>query len=79
MKLVGNLKKLVEQTKNKEEAKDVIGEAGMLLTDDELNNVIGGVKYYLLEEGICQECANPLDNGICINPDCILCGIDQPY
>ena len=42
MKLVGELKKQVEETKNKEEAKEVIEKAGMQLTDDELDNVTGG-------------------------------------
>ncbi len=44
MKLVGDLKKKVEETKNKEEAKEVIEKAGMQLTDDELENVTGGLK-----------------------------------
>ena len=42
MKLIGNLKKQVEETNTKEEAKEVIENAGMLLTDDELDNVVGG-------------------------------------
>ena len=42
MKLVGELKKQVEETKNKEETKELIEDAGMLLTDDELDNVAGG-------------------------------------
>ena len=42
MKLVGNLKKQVEEPKNKEEAKEVIEKAGMELTDDELDQVAGG-------------------------------------
>ena len=42
MKLVGELKKQVEETKNKEEAKEVIEKAGMQLTDEELDNVTGG-------------------------------------
>ena len=42
MKLVGNLKKQVEETKNKEEAKKVIEKAGMELTDEELDQVAGG-------------------------------------
>ncbi len=42
MKLTGNLKKRVEKTESKEEAKKVIEEAGMVLTDDELENVAGG-------------------------------------
>ena len=42
MKLIGNLKKQVEETKNKEEAKEVIEKAGMELTDKELEQVAGG-------------------------------------
>ena len=42
MKLTGDLKKKVEQTQTKEEAKDAIKKAGMLLTDDELEHVAGG-------------------------------------
>ena len=42
MKLIGNLKKQVEETKNKEEAKEVIEKAGMELTDEELDKVAGG-------------------------------------
>ena len=42
MKLIGNLKKQVEETKNKEEAKEVIEKAGMELTDEELDQVAAG-------------------------------------
>jgi len=42
MELVGKLKEKVEQTKDKEEAKKIIEEAGMVLTDEELENVAGG-------------------------------------
>ena len=42
MKLTGNLKKQVEQTESKEEARKVIRQAGMELTDDELDMVAGG-------------------------------------
>ena len=42
MKLVGELKKQVEGTNNTEEAKELIEDAGMLLTDDELDYVTGG-------------------------------------
>ena len=42
MKLVGDLKKQVEETKNKEEAKELIEKAGMQLTDDKLDNITGG-------------------------------------
>lgn len=44
MKLIGELKKQVESTATKEEAKDVIANAGMELTDDELEMVTGGSK-----------------------------------
>ena len=42
MKLVGELKKQVEETNNKKEAKELIEKAGMQLTDDELDNITGG-------------------------------------
>ncbi len=43
MKLVGELKEKVEKTESKEEAKKVIEEAGIELTDEEMNQVAGGV------------------------------------
>ena len=43
MKLTGELKDKVDQTQNLEEAKDVIAQAGMLLTDDEVGEVAGGM------------------------------------
>ncbi len=46
MKLVGELKKQVEETKNKEEAKEIIENAGMQLSDDELDNVTGGTDFF---------------------------------
>ena len=42
MKLVGELKNKVEKTENLDEAKKVIEEAGMQLSDEEMNNVAGG-------------------------------------
>lgn len=45
MKLVGELKDKVEKTEDLKEAKKVIEEAGMELTDDELNQVAGGGAY----------------------------------
>ncbi len=44
IKLVGDLKKQVEETKNKEEAKDILEKAGMELNDEELDQVVGGMK-----------------------------------
>ena len=42
MKLTGELKGKVEKTKNKEDAKKIIEEAGMILNDAELDQVAGG-------------------------------------
>jgi hypothetical protein len=42
MKLIGELKEKVEKTETKEEAKKVIEEAGMELTDEEMDQVAGG-------------------------------------
>ena len=73
MKLVGELKKKVEETKNKEEAKELIEKAGMQLTDEELDNVTGGCYTNSYERGECDECSWPLGvNGKCTNPDCPL-------
>ena len=57
MKLVGELKKQVEETKNKEEAKELIENAGMQLTDEELDHVAGG-------SDLTGEAGNPLIGGI---------------
>ncbi len=43
MELTGKLKEQVEQAKTKEEAKDLIAQAGMELTDEELDSVAGGL------------------------------------
>ena len=43
MKLIGDLKEKVENAKTKEEARDTIKEAGMLLDDEELEKVSGGL------------------------------------
>ena len=42
MKLTGNLKKQVEKAETKDEKKSLIENAGMLLSDDELDQVAGG-------------------------------------
>ena len=57
MKLVGNLKKQVEATNSKEQAREVIENAGMLLTDDELDNVTGGSDNDQPAYGYCK-CTN---------------------
>ena len=43
MKLIGNLKKTVDEIDTKEGKRDAIRKAGILLTDDELEHVSGGV------------------------------------
>ena len=45
MKLIGNLKKEVEQAESKAEAKEAILKAGMELTDDEVDQVAGGFQW----------------------------------
>ena len=42
MKLTGKLKEKVEKAKTKTQAKELIANAGMELTDDEMNMVSGG-------------------------------------
>ena len=42
MKLTGELKEQVEKAENQEEAKEIIKEAGMELTDEEMDQVAGG-------------------------------------
>ncbi len=44
MKLVGKLKENVAKAQNSEEAKKLIEDAGMLLTDEELEKISGGVR-----------------------------------
>ena len=45
MKLTGELKEKVEKTETMEEAKKVIEEAGMELTDEEMDQVAGGLYF----------------------------------
>ncbi len=45
MKLTGELKKNVDKAESREEAKNLIAEAGMELTDEELDQVAGGQMF----------------------------------
>ena len=45
MKLVGKLKEKVNKAETKEQAKEIIANAGMELTDDEMDKVSGGVGF----------------------------------
>ena len=47
MKLTGKLKEDVEKAENKEQAKELIAEAGMELTDEEMDQVAGGAAYHI--------------------------------
>ena len=42
MKLIGKLTENVEKAENEEQAKELIAEAGMELTDEELDQIVGG-------------------------------------
>ena len=48
MKLIGELKEKVEKAENQEEAKKIIKDAGMELTDEEMNQVAGGTTTILM-------------------------------
>ena len=50
MRLVGELKNKVEKTENINEAKELIKDAGMELTDDEMENVSGGNALQCLKQ-----------------------------
>ncbi len=59
MQLIGDLKKQVEKTNNKAEAKELIANAGMILTDDELEMVAGGKDFFadidkVKASGVCE-------------------------
>ena len=51
MKLVGELKDKVEKAENQEEAKEIIKEAGIELTDEEMDQVAGGGLRPLMVQG----------------------------
>ena len=55
MKLTGRLKEQVEQAKTKEEAKDLIAQVGMELTDEEMDQVAGGKCVYVYEDEDCPD------------------------
>ena len=77
MKLTGNLKKQVEATATKDEAREAIRRAGMVLDDAELDTVMGGIDSTAgqpggqNEEKRCSKCGQTsalLINGLC--PEC---------
>ena len=56
MKLTGNLKKQVEKAESKQEKKSLIENAGMLLTDEEVETVSGGAggRGFYMSVGNCN-------------------------
>jgi len=56
MKLTGDLKKQVEKAKSKQEKKSLIENAGMLLTDEEVETVSGGAggRGFYMSVGNCN-------------------------
>lgn len=53
MKLTGSLKKQADETNNREEKRSLIENAGMMLTEDELDMVSGGL---LRSKSPCLSC-----------------------
>ena len=54
MKLVGELKDKVEKAENQEEAKKIIKDAGMELTDEEMDQVAGGAPRPTADKAFCR-------------------------
>ncbi len=60
MKLIGDLKKKVDEANTKEEARELIANAGMELTEEEMDAVNGGI---LFKGGVvwkCPKCGHDL-------------------
>ncbi len=53
MKLIGELKERVEKSETKEEARNIIEEVGVVLDDDELDQVSGGFGFF--EDSVCDD------------------------
>ena len=73
MKLTEELKDKVEQTKDLEEAKEVIAGAGMLLSDEEASEVAGGrgkVRHFSCLCGLEFDSADAVHTHMSMNPDC---------
>ena len=50
MKLIGELKEKVEAAESREEARRAIEDAGIELTDDELDGIAGGLRHDLFAD-----------------------------
>lgn len=56
MKLIGDLKKKVDEANTKEEAKELIANAGMELTEEEMDAVSGGSSF--VDVCLCPKCGH---------------------
>ena len=64
MKLIGDLKKKVDEANTKEEAKELIANAGMELTEEEMDAVSGGQVSGVFTSGharVCPKCGHELN------------------
>ncbi len=62
MKLIGELKEKVEKAGSREEAKQALEDAGMQLTDEELNEVAGGkLESILKARGVIYQFSNSIE------------------
>ena len=59
MELTGKLKEDVAKCENREEAKDKIKEAGMILNDEELDSVAGGFRSSVVDRLVKDGGLNP--------------------
>ena len=63
MKLVGKLKENVEKAESKEQEKELIAKADMILSDDELDQVAGGGMSWGFNK--CKCCGMPMSHCTC--------------
>ena len=81
MKLIGDLKKTVDEIDTKEGKRDAIKKAGMMLTDDELEMVSGGGDGLWVVSGDpeCPRCPGTKMNRFCEDGNLItyICPICQ--
>ena len=63
MKLVGKLKDSVKKAEAKEQAKELIADAGMELTDEEMDQVSGGLAYKAVNSALTELDEEGIDVG----------------
>ena len=72
MKLTGTLKKQVDKATDREEKRSLIEKAGMMLNEDELDQVTGGIRVPPPGGNVCRKCGTLItqeilerNNGYC--------------